>query len=147
MTRPYSNERVNNEITFRPAMAPPNGTLWHIGTGQYFSTFQGIHEKLRKWLRINWSRHPYLAKWLALNPPSSSRDEDEVFDMMENYPFLFPDLLSMLYNLWEESPNNDQVPLHYWEGPEYSGRQQIHPPHECHRAPPLLPRTYQFFRF
>ena len=56
-----------------------------------------------KWMCINQHSHPYLTKWLALNPVSNGntgeRDEGEVFDTMEAYPCLLPDLISMLYNL------------------------------------------------
>ena len=120
----YFNERFHRDVWFGPAGAPPltpNDTLWHLRAQQYYLTAQNVPEEVEKWLSLDRSSHPHLAKWLVINPPING-GESKVFDVLKTYLNLLPELLSMPYHRWKESPGEYQEPLRYLERPEYSAQ-------------------------
>ena len=115
----YSNERLYEEVLFWLEGTLPllhNDTLWHLGAPQYYSTVQHFPKELEQWLHLNWSSYPHLAKWLAMNPPID-RGECKVSNVLDTCYNVLPEILSMLYHRWEESPGGHPEPLRYLEWP------------------------------
>ena len=131
----YFNERFHRYIWFGPAGAPPltpNDTLWHLRAQQYYLTAQNVPEEVEKWLSLDQSSHPHLAKWLVINPPING-GESKVFDVLKTYP-----------NLLQRTPLH-AVPLFGGVSRRVSGAPSLSG--VAKRVPPSFTRTYHIFKF